>query len=137
MKRLEIKRKYTTNESRRKYKFEYYIPFNTEVLQVCKKTFLNTTCLREYMVHSWVNKNDENDNISPSKEVDNENKAKREVPRLQLEKRLQFTQQFLANIPKLPSHCARATTKKTISRTSHKNFKLAVQAVLHRMRKRR
>lgn len=113
VKKTPTKRVYTTNEvSKRKATFQYYLTVKGEQLQVCKKTFLHTTGLREYSVHAWVNSQSQESGITPCDKFKKEIKRKDRVPRSEFVERSNFAQQFLTDLPKLPSHYARATTTK-------------------------
>ncbi|CAH1155702.1 unnamed protein product [Phaedon cochleariae] len=103
----ETKRPITEN-SRRAHSFEYHLKYRTKILQVCRKTFLNTLGLKESMVHKWCIKAESGMHIGkddinlPLRRRITEGKASS----------LKAMTDFLKSIPKMESHYCRSSTSK-------------------------
>lgn len=107
--KVQSQRKYTKQvNSRRTHTFNYFLTLDSRKLQVCKTMFLNTTGLKEFTVHSWVQT--EVCGMSTCKDVKNQKRSKRDAT-VMLEQR-KFLEDFLDSFPKLPSHYARHDTNK-------------------------
>lgn len=102
-------RKTSENSSRREGTFDYYLPIDeSQKLQVCRTTFLNTLSLGSYTVQSWVKR--ANCGIIPCQEI--QNVARVTTPRSGTQRKLLTAHSFLDNIPKMPSHYARKESSK-------------------------
>ncbi|CAG9763604.1 unnamed protein product [Ceutorhynchus assimilis] len=89
--------------SRRNESMFYSLNIGDRNVQVCKKMFLGTLGLKEWMVSNWVN----NSTYGTEKTT-----SKRNSARLVNEESVEFLKSFLDNLPKLPSHYCRKETKK-------------------------
>lgn len=96
------------DQSRRTLTFEYFLKKDKIALQVCKKTFLNTLGLREFMVRNWCLKAESGMHVGTDdiemplrKRISNERAAS-----------IQSLTDFFNAIPKLESHYCRASTTK-------------------------
>lgn len=105
--------------SRREGTLSYFLPItrnNDNKAQVCREMFLNTLSLGSFTVQSWVKKAEFG--ITPNQEIKNSSRIK--TPRAGDERKMLTLNQFLDNIPKLPSHYARKdTTKLFVEPTYH------------------
>lgn len=115
-----VQRKTTHGESRRNYSLKYTLPLQGQKLQVCQRMFLNTLSIGEFTVQSWV-RDSNYCNMIPYKEKSN---SKRNVP-LKEEQTIQmkFLNNFLDELPKLPSHYNRANTSKLYLEPIIRNMK--------------
>lgn len=110
----KIEKKRTTKEegeqSRRNFTYEYTIRLpNSNIVPVCKKMFLSTFGLKEWTVLSWVsNAQGQHHGIVPSKEFINSSRIRKR----NTDKAKEILQDFLNNLPKLPSHYCRQSTSK-------------------------
>lgn len=50
-------RKFVAGKSRRSFTYEYFLRVENEVKQVCKKMFLSTLELKEWMISHWCLEN--------------------------------------------------------------------------------
>lgn len=112
---MEVKptgRKYVEN-SRRSTTYNYYLKMENEKKQVCKKMFLATLGLKEWMVTNWCLNTD--NGIVPSADV--LNTSRRSIRplserSLNTEEHSRYLRHFLESLPKMPSHYCRKDTKK-------------------------
>lgn len=113
MKKKATARKFVPGESRRSFTYEYFLRVNDEIKQVCKKMFLATLGLKEWMVATWCSENTHG--MHSSRVVVN---ANRQLDRSQrksvehIERQKTFLRSFLNSLPKMPSHYCRKDTKK-------------------------
>lgn len=96
-----------TNSSRRSGTIEYFLKQNNELLQVCKKMFLQTLGLNEWSVRNWVSNSAFGTGIIIS--PDHEKRTKKVGRSSNKNKELN---NFFDNLPKLPSHYCRSSTNK-------------------------
>lgn len=55
----EVKRKTTEENTRRSKTYNYHLRYKDSLpIQVCKKMYLDTLCLKEWMVLNWVKKSE-------------------------------------------------------------------------------
>lgn len=100
--------------SRREGTFDYYLPIDeSQKLQVCRTTFLNTLCLGSYTVQSWIKR--EHCGVIPCQEI--QNVARVATPRSGTQRKLLTAHSVLlcavcAFIPKMPFHYARKESSK-------------------------
>lgn len=102
------RRKTETKETQKSNSFIYYLRVAGQPLRVCKKMFLHTLCIGEWSVRTWCN-TENNGMIASSTEV-NERRRTSQEPKL-CEKR-KFLENWFDQLPKIPSHYARADTNK-------------------------
>ncbi|XP_054260924.1 uncharacterized protein LOC128985459 [Macrosteles quadrilineatus] len=102
--------------SRRKGTFTYFLRLRGENKQVCKKFFLNTLALKEWMTHNWLDKEDSvlieeaaNENLDLTNTNNNANDGSRHGRRSEKEK---VIEEWLDSLPKVPSHYCRKSSKK-------------------------
>lgn len=79
--------------------------------------FLNTFGLKEWSVLNWVSNSENKNGMVPAKEKTN--KQRRLSRTKTIDRRKQVLEYFLDNLPKLPSHYCRKSSKKYILRTDH------------------
>lgn len=95
----------TKDESRREGTYNYFLPLNeTNKVQVCRTTFLNTLNLGSYTVQSWIKKANAS-GVIPCQDVQNLSRVKTSQPEART--KLLTAHSFLDSIPKLPSHYCR------------------------------
>lgn len=103
VKKVPVKRrKQKEDVSRRRFTFQYSLKIDGEVVPVCKKTFLNTFCLKEWSVRNWVLNND-NYNIPTKK---SKGTAKHVLSKRDSAKK------FILSLPKIESHYCRKDSNK-------------------------
>ena len=100
---VDVKRK-KSDSNRRQHSVKYHLKKGDAKLQVCKNMFLNTLCMGEWMVQSWLKKAE--DGMIPAKG--------RCMPQMSrsTESLRENVRKFLNDIPKLPSHYCRASSSK-------------------------
>ncbi|CAG9773409.1 unnamed protein product [Ceutorhynchus assimilis] len=96
------------DNSSRLLTFEYYLKKDTENLRICKKMFLNTLDLKEWMVRNWLNQA-ANNKIKDSNDIAMPSRSRLPV---ELKKGLEVLQTFLDKLPKLESHYCRPSTQR-------------------------
>ncbi|CAH1099611.1 unnamed protein product [Psylliodes chrysocephalus] len=107
--KTEPKRRKTENkETQKSNSFFYYLRIDGKPLRVCKKMFLNTLCIGEWSVRNWCN-NEDNGMVASSAEVNDRRKNSQEP---KLCERRKFLENWFDKLPKIPSHYARADSKK-------------------------
>lgn len=102
------KRPTTNNNSKRTLTFEYHLKKGKQLLQVCKKTFLNTLGLREFMVCNWCLKAESGMHVARD---DIEVPLRKRISN-KITASLKLMTEFLNSIPKLESHYCRSNTSK-------------------------
>lgn len=102
------RRKTENKETHKSNTFIYYLKIDGKPLRVCKKMFLNTICVGEFSVRSWCN-GEVNGMVPSSTEVNNRRRTSQESKLCQ---RRKFLENWFDKLPKIPSHYARADTKK-------------------------
>lgn len=113
MKKKATVRKFVPDNSRRAHTYEYYLRINNEVRQVCKKMFLSTLGVKEWMVARWCSQNTHGMH-SPTIDINANRKQQRTpAPHLQIAKNQKSViRTFLDKLPKMPSHyCRKDSTK--------------------------
>lgn len=96
-------RKRTLNdESKRSNSFFYHLKIKGQRKRVCKKMFLSTTGLKNTFLHDHIKSRDFNN-------INEEHTNKRNAPE---NRGKEFLKEFLANLPKMPSHYCRQSTAK-------------------------
>lgn len=92
------------NKSRREGTYQYFLQTNDLTkIQVCKNMFLNTLSLKSTAVQAWA-KSTEFAELADQDKIE-DNKGQRAINN-------QHVQDFLASLPKMPSHYARKETRK-------------------------
>ncbi|XP_060843700.1 uncharacterized protein LOC132927277 [Rhopalosiphum padi] len=123
--KTETKRIMTENEkSRRDYSYTYHLKKEDISLPVCKKMFLNTLCLNEWMVRNWINssinglpqstKNIKKNNLQNNLnlEFDNEEEIEEPIPRVSVSVRHNHLISWFGSLPKMPSHYCRKRSER-------------------------
>lgn len=113
MKKKSTVRTFVPGDSRRSFTYEYFLRVNSEFKQVCKKMFLSTLGLKEWMVSQWCSENTHGMH-SPRVVLNAKRKLERPKPEsVQIvERQKLFLKTFLENLPKMPSHYCRKDSKK-------------------------
>ncbi|XP_039296260.1 uncharacterized protein LOC120354091 [Nilaparvata lugens] len=105
--------------SRRSNSYIYYLKIQDEKKIVCKKMFLNTLGINEWMAHNWIKRtkgkmsiegleksNDESTRLTKRSKRNNKKKSQENSGNDE------YLQEFFEVLPKLPSHyCRKQTTK--------------------------
>ncbi|XP_060859415.1 uncharacterized protein LOC132936667 [Metopolophium dirhodum] len=95
--KTETKRIMTESEkSRRDCSYTYYIKKEDISLPVCKKMFLNTLCLNEWMVRNWINSSI----------------IEEPIPRVSVSVRHNHLISWFGSLPKMPSHYCRKKSER-------------------------
>lgn len=98
----------TVERSKRTLTFEYNLKNNKELRQVCKKTFLNTLGLKEFMVRNWCLNADSGMHVSTN---DTDLPLRKRITN-ERETSIKSLTEFLNSIPKLESHYCRSSSSK-------------------------
>lgn len=112
---IEIKptgRKYV-QDSKRGTTYDYYLRVGNEKKQVCKKMFLSTLGLNEWMVANWCSKAE--NGMIPSTSVSNASKKSlrpQSARSRKVQEQSEHLNTFFENLPKMPSHYCRRDSKK-------------------------
>lgn len=95
-------------DSRRLQTLEYFLKRNGDNIRVCKKMFLSTLDLNEWMVKNWVVAAD-NSKLKDSKDISMP--TKKRMP-AELKIRINTLETFLNDLPKLESHYCRSSSNR-------------------------
>lgn len=111
-------RKFVSGDSRRAFTYEYFLRVDNETKQVCKKMFLSTLGLKEWMVTKWCSDNTDGMH-SPKVVVNATRKLERPLPRSvpAAEQQKEFLRLFLESLLKIPSHYCRRDSQKLYLKT--------------------
>lgn len=96
------------DSSSRLLTFEYYLKKGSENLRICKKMFLSTLDLKEWMIKNWINQAT-NNMIKSSYDIAMPSKSRLPV---ELKRALEVLNTFLDQLPKLESHYCRLSTQR-------------------------
>ncbi|CAH1108134.1 unnamed protein product [Psylliodes chrysocephalus] len=96
------------DNSSRLLTFEYYLKKDTENIRICKKLFLNTLDLKEWMVKIWLNPA-ANNKIKDSNDIAMPSRSRLPV---ELKNGLEVLNTFLDKLIKLESHYCRPSTQR-------------------------
>lgn len=119
----EVKRKTTVENTRRSKTYNYHLRYKDCLpIQVCKKMYLNTLCLKEWMVQNWVKKSEhgipKQKQLISIEEPDSNNESitqYRSVQsisrKLSYANKLDYLKNWFDSLPKLPSHYCRKRTE--------------------------
>lgn len=120
----EVKRKTTEENTRRSKTYNYHLRYKDSLpIQVCKKMYLDTLCLKEWMVLNWVKKSEhgipQQKQLISIEEPDTNNESptqQRSVQsisrRLSYANKLDYLKNWFDSLPKLPSHYCRKRTER-------------------------
>lgn len=113
MKKRNTVRKFVPGDSRRSFTYEYFLRVDNEVKQVCKKMFLSTLGVKEWMVSHWCSENTHGMH-SPRALLNATRKLDRPQPRrIQIaEEQKLFLRSFFDKLPKKCSHYCRKDSDK-------------------------
>jgi len=120
----EVKRKTTEENTRRSKTYNYHLRYKDSLpVQVCKKMFLNTLCLKEWMVLNWVKKSEhgipKQKQLISIEEPDKNNETTTQYRpvqsisiRLSYANKLDYLKNTFDSLPKLPFHYGRKRTER-------------------------
>uniref|UniRef100_A0A1B6FH71 Uncharacterized protein n=1 Tax=Cuerna arida TaxID=1464854 RepID=A0A1B6FH71_9HEMI len=113
----QTKKRSGQTPSRRSGTVQYYLKHNEDQKRVCKKMFLHTLGLNEWMVLNWINKNNVGDHDVDDPETlemrpQTDSNGYKDLSKSKTSKKRQNLVEWLQSVPKLPSHYARRDTKK-------------------------
>lgn len=106
-----IEAKKQKESSRRSSTFYYHLKKNSKKILVCKRMFLSTLGLNEWMVRHWCLSDHKNTGMH-SVDSDNKTPLRSRVTKTKLSSKV-FMKEFLISLPKMPSHYCRASSSKT------------------------
>ncbi|VEN42000.1 unnamed protein product [Callosobruchus maculatus] len=109
MEKRETGRKYV-NESRWNFSYTYFLRIGDTKKQVCKKMFLSTLGIREWMALNWCSKSQSGMHTSHEL-VLKERKSLRPLSQKSDEKN-KYLNNFFTELPKMPSHYCRQRSAK-------------------------
>ncbi|XP_030754481.1 uncharacterized protein LOC115881209 isoform X2 [Sitophilus oryzae] len=98
----------------RQVAYKFYLKKGNDVRKrVCKKMFMETLCIREWSIKSWVSQNITDENIPPSNKQSTIPKPAENLRRnKQPSKDKEYLIRFLRTLPQMESHyCRKDTTK--------------------------
>ncbi|VEN44965.1 unnamed protein product, partial [Callosobruchus maculatus] len=102
--KVETKRP-RVESSRKSNTYKYFLKIENTKKQVCKKMFLGTLGIREWMVHNWCTKGVAG--MHASREKQKSNKQLELANKTKENGAMQYLRSFLQELPKMPSHYCR------------------------------
>ncbi|WAR21214.1 hypothetical protein MAR_015188 [Mya arenaria] len=103
--KIDVARRTTGENSRRKFSYSYYLRVDDQRYAVCKSLFLATLALKEDTVYNWINENESEHGIPGNSQKETPGKNTKTEAKDSATK-------FLQEIPKMPLHYCRARTSK-------------------------
>ncbi|CAH1106773.1 unnamed protein product [Psylliodes chrysocephalus] len=112
MKKKSTARKFVAGKSRWSFTYEYFLRVENEVKQVCKKMFLSTLGLKEWMISHWCLENIHGmhspRHVSTTRKLDRPQQRSIQVA----EEQKLFLRSFFDKLPKQSSHYCRKDSHK-------------------------